>query len=121
MRTALLMTALPITAAIFGGGDPPPSAQLLSALRRRFPQRQTRAQPSHTVTHPLWRSREHDFAVVMATAAHSYLTKLPRGQSGGNESKEGGRGWGGYFVCVFMCDYVLTAVMWVVLDNRGVI
>lgn len=50
----------------------------------------------------------------MATAAHSYLTKLPRGPSGGNERE------GAYFVRVFMCDYVLTAVMWVVLDNRGV-
>lgn len=50
----------------------------------------------------------------MATAAHSYLMKLPRGKSGGNERE------GAYFVRVFVCDYVLTAVVWVVLDNRGV-
>lgn len=45
----------------------------------RFLLRQTWDQPSHTVTHLASRSLPHDFAVVMATAVHSYLTDLPMG------------------------------------------
>lgn len=41
-----------------------------------FSLRQTSGQPSHTVTHPLLSIRQHDFAVVMVTAAHRYLTDL---------------------------------------------
>lgn len=74
-------------------------------VRSWFSLRQTWGQPSHTVTHPLLSSQPHDFDVVMATAAHSYLTDLPWDK--GKEMKEQG------FLCFCM-------IMWKSLSTVGV-
>lgn len=82
-------------------------------VRSWFSLRQTWGQPSHTVTHPLSSSQQHDFGVVMETAAHSYLTDLPWDKV--KEMKEKG-----FFV--FVCNYVQIIVNcgWSLIDDGGV-
>lgn len=61
------------------------------------------------MTHPLSSSQQHDFGVVMETAAHSYLTDLPWDKV--KEMKEKGF----FCVCVQLCA---NHQLWVVLDRR---
>lgn len=97
---------------------PPPVFCLSSAavtlcsdnVRSWFSLRQTWGQPSHTVTHPLLSRQQHDFVVVMATAAHSYLTDLPWDNV--KEMKEKGF----FCVCAWLCANHWQR--WVVLDRR---
>lgn len=58
-----------------------------------------------------WSSQQHDFAVVMATAAHSYLTDLPWDKM--KEMKERL-----IFVCVRAWLCANHCRLWVVLDRR---
>lgn len=71
-----------------------------------------RVQPSHTMTHPLLSSRQHDFVVVMATTAVSYLTNLPWDKV--DEMKE--KGLFSMYVYVWLCANCCQT--WAVLDRQ---
>lgn len=82
--------------------------------RSWFSLRQTRGQPSYTVTHPLSSSRRHDSAAAIATAAHRYLKDLPWDKV--KEMKES-------VICVFVCDYVhiIVSCGWSLKDGSEII
>lgn len=86
-------------------------------MRSWLSQRQTWVQPSHTVPHPLSSSQRHDFVVVMATTAHSYLTNLPWDKL--KEMKE--RVFLFFFLSVIVHDYVRIIVNcgWSLTEKQG--
>lgn len=66
----------------------------------------------HTVTHTRLSSPQHDFVVVMATTAHSYLTDLPWDEV--KEMKES------CWCVVHEYEKVIVNCGWSIIDNSAI-